>query len=60
MEMWSGRGIRARGPEVLVAGGRGLVLAVGGFTGAVVLFVLSVVSILLVPVGVGIVTTPGS
>jgi signal transduction histidine kinase len=33
-------------------------LAVGGFTGAVVLFVLSVVSILLVPVGVGIVTTP--
>ncbi len=33
-------------------------LAVGGYTGAVVLLVLSVVSILLVPVGVGIVTTP--
>ncbi|MFG2362426.1 sensor histidine kinase [Streptomyces mirabilis] len=58
MEMRSGRGIRTRGPEVLVAGGRGLMLAVEGFTGAVVLFVLSVVSILLVPVGVGIVTTP--
>ncbi|MGW2604192.1 sensor histidine kinase [Streptomyces mirabilis] len=58
MEMWSGRGIRTRGPEVLVAGGRGLMLAVGGYTGAVVLLVLSVVSILLVPVGVGIVTTP--
>lgn len=58
METRSSGGVRARGREVVVAGGRGLVLAVGGLAGSVVLFVLSVVSIVLLPLGVGIVTTP--
>ncbi|MFD6497210.1 sensor domain-containing protein [Streptomyces sp. NPDC059944] len=49
---------RARGREALVAGTRGLAVAVTGLAGSVGLFVLTVVSVLLVPVGVGIVTTP--
>lgn len=49
---------RARGREALVAGARGLAVAVTGLAGSVGLFVLTVVSVLLVPVGVGIVTTP--
>ncbi|MFF0135159.1 sensor histidine kinase [Streptomyces sp. NPDC005227] len=49
---------RARGREALLAGARGLAVAVTGLAGSVGLFVLTVVSVLLVPVGVGIVTTP--
>ncbi|MFF0184019.1 sensor domain-containing protein [Streptomyces sp. NPDC005244] len=49
---------RAGGREALVAGARGLAVAVTGLAGSVGLFVLTVVSVLLVPVGVGIVTTP--
>ncbi|MFD6297579.1 sensor histidine kinase [Streptomyces sp. NPDC060235] len=49
---------RARGREALVAGARGLLVAVTGLAGSIGLFVLTVVSLLLVPVGVGIVTTP--
>jgi signal transduction histidine kinase len=50
--------VRARARSAAVAGARALALAVGGLTGSIVLFVLAVVSIALVPVGVGIVTTP--
>lgn len=50
--------VRERGREALVAGGRGLLVAVTGLAGAIVLSVLTLVSVLLVPVGVGIVTTP--
>ncbi|MFD4551704.1 sensor histidine kinase [Streptomyces sp. NPDC058466] len=50
--------VRARGRESVVAGVRALALAVGGLAGSIVLFVLTVVSIALVPLGVGIVTTP--
>ncbi|MFE2826021.1 sensor histidine kinase [Streptomyces sp. NPDC059271] len=49
---------RARGREALVAGARGLLVAVTGLAGSIGLFVLTVVSLLLLPVGVGIVTTP--
>jgi signal transduction histidine kinase len=49
-----GRGARA----VALAGARALALAVVALAGSIVLFVLTVVSIVLVPVGVGIVTTP--
>ncbi|WP_406351612.1 sensor histidine kinase [Streptomyces sp. NBC_00658] len=50
--------VRARAREVVVAGGRGLLVCVVGLAGSVILFVLAVVSIALVPIGVGIVTTP--
>ncbi|MFD5079323.1 sensor histidine kinase [Streptomyces sp. NPDC058371] len=50
--------VRVRARSAAVAGARALALAVGGLTGSVVLFVLAVVSIALVPIGVGIVTTP--
>ncbi|RMB87119.1 sensor histidine kinase [Streptomyces shenzhenensis] len=43
---------------VVTAGARGLALAVVALTGSITLFVLSVVSIALVPLGIGIVTTP--
>lgn len=52
----SGMATRARG--VVRDGTRALVLAVVGLPGALVLYVLAVVSLLLVPLGVGIVTTP--
>ncbi|WP_436849460.1 sensor histidine kinase [Streptomyces avermitilis] len=52
----SGMGTRARG--VALDGARALVLAVVGLSGALILCVLAVVSLLLVPLGVGIVTTP--
>ncbi|MFD3932040.1 sensor histidine kinase [Streptomyces sp. NPDC058614] len=50
--------VRARAREVVVAGGRGLLVSVVGLAGSVILFVLAIVSIALVPIGVGIVTTP--
>ncbi|WP_371550007.1 sensor domain-containing protein [Streptomyces sp. NBC_00554] len=50
--------VRARAREVVVAGGRGLLVCVVGLAGSVILFVMAVVSIALVPIGVGIVTTP--
>ncbi|MGW7266347.1 sensor histidine kinase [Streptomyces sp. NPDC054842] len=53
-----GDGVRARAGEAAVAGARGLVLAVAGFAASTVLLVLTAVSVALVPVGVGIVTTP--
>ncbi|MER6009310.1 sensor histidine kinase [Streptomyces bluensis] len=43
---------------VVTAGARGLALSVVALAGSITLFVLSVVSIALVPLGVGIVTTP--
>ncbi|QNP62985.1 sensor histidine kinase [Streptomyces genisteinicus] len=42
----------------LVAGGRGLVLALTALIGSVVLFTLTLVSVGLIPVGIGIFTTP--
>jgi signal transduction histidine kinase len=50
--------IRARARGMVVAGARGLALAVVGMAGSVTLFVLATVSLALIPVGVGIVTTP--
>ncbi|MFB7750298.1 sensor histidine kinase, partial [Streptomyces sp. NPDC056121] len=49
-------GGRAR--RALVAGARGLVLAVVGFAGSLTLFVLSVLSIVFIVLGVGVLTTP--
>jgi signal transduction histidine kinase len=49
---------RERARTVLVAGVRGLGLAVVSLGGSLALFVLSVVSLVLVPFGVGLVTTP--
>ncbi|NED93241.1 sensor histidine kinase [Streptomyces sp. SID11233] len=42
----------------LLAAGRGLVLSFASIVGSVTLFVLAVVSIALIPVGIGLVTTP--
>uniref|UniRef100_A0AAU2VX71 histidine kinase n=1 Tax=Streptomyces sp. NBC_00008 TaxID=2903610 RepID=A0AAU2VX71_9ACTN len=42
----------------LLAAGRGLVLSFVSIVGSVTLFVLAVVSIALIPVGIGLVTTP--
>jgi len=53
-----GDGFRAVARGVVRDAGRALVLAVVGFSGAVVLFVLSLVSLLLIPLGTGIITTP--
>jgi signal transduction histidine kinase len=47
---------KARG--ALAAGGQGLVLASAALVGSVVLFSLATVSIALIPVGVGVFTTP--
>ncbi|WP_330304048.1 MULTISPECIES: sensor domain-containing protein [unclassified Streptomyces] len=58
METTQGSEMRARAREVVVAGARGLTLAVTGLAGSITLFVLAVVSIVLVPLGIGIVTTP--
>ena len=41
-----------------LAGGRGLAVAIVGLAGSITLFVSAVVSIVLVPLGIGIVTTP--
>ncbi|MFI5792041.1 sensor histidine kinase [Streptomyces sp. NPDC051677] len=51
-----GGGSRARG--MILAAGRGLVLAVVSLPSAVLGFVLSLVSMALIPIGVGLVTTP--
>ncbi|MFJ4831104.1 sensor histidine kinase [Streptomyces sp. NPDC088747] len=51
-------GVRARAWGAVVAGGRGFLVGVAGAAGSVALFVTAVVSILLVPVGIGVVTTP--
>lgn len=50
--------VRARARDVVVAGGRGFLVCVVGLAGSITLFVLAVVSIALVPIGVGVVTTP--
>ncbi|MEE4489480.1 sensor histidine kinase [Streptomyces sp. BE230] len=42
----------------LLAAGRGLVLSVTALAGSVTLFVLTLVSIVLIPLGIGLVTTP--
>ncbi len=55
--MNSGR-FRTRAWGTVVAAGRGFVLAVVAMTVSVLFFCLSLVSIALIPVGVGIVTTP--
>ncbi|MGC9541077.1 sensor histidine kinase [Streptomyces sp. UG1] len=52
----SGRGSSARGMGLAAV--RGLALALVSLPGAVLCFVLSLVSIALIPIGVGIVTTP--
>ncbi|MCX3062811.1 sensor histidine kinase [Streptomyces beihaiensis] len=49
-------GTRVRG--AVVAGARGVVLAVAGLAGSITLFVVSVLSIALVPLGVGALATP--
>ncbi|WP_369168828.1 sensor histidine kinase [Streptomyces sp. R28] len=52
----SGRGSRARGMGIAAL--RGLALALVSLPGAILCFVLSLVSIALIPIGVGLVTTP--
>ncbi|MFH8803537.1 sensor histidine kinase [Streptomyces sp. NPDC017936] len=52
----AGSGSRARGTAL--AAGRGLVLAVVSLPAAVLCFTLSLVSIALIPIGVGLLTTP--
>ncbi|MFE9018384.1 sensor histidine kinase [Streptomyces sp. NPDC007808] len=52
----NGRGSRARGMGVAAV--RGLALALVALPGAVVCLVLSLVSMALIPIGVGLVTTP--
>ena len=54
----SGKG-GGRARRALVAGARGLALAVAGFAGSLTLFVLSVLSIVFIVLGVGVLTTPG-
>jgi signal transduction histidine kinase len=49
---------RERARTVLVAGVRGLGLAIVSLGGSLTLFVLSVVSLVLVPFGIGLITTP--
>ncbi|WP_406266782.1 sensor histidine kinase [Streptomyces sp. NBC_00191] len=44
--------------DAVVAGAQGLALALMGLIGSITLFVLSVVSIALIPIGVGVFTTP--
>ncbi|MFD3479222.1 sensor histidine kinase [Streptomyces sp. NPDC058695] len=56
MDASSDFGGRAR--RALVAGARGLALAVVGFAGSLTLFVLSVLSIVFIVLGVGVLTTP--
>ncbi|ELP61998.1 histidine kinase [Streptomyces turgidiscabies Car8] len=51
--------VQVRVRTVVVAGGRSLLLAVASLVGSTLLFVLSLVSLLLVPVlGIGLLTTP--
>jgi signal transduction histidine kinase len=50
--------LSARARDVVVAAGRGFVLALVSLPGAVLGFTLALVSIALVPVGIGLVTTP--
>ncbi|WP_030563817.1 sensor histidine kinase [Streptomyces aureocirculatus] len=44
--------------EALLSGVRGLYLAIATLAGSITLFVLSVVSIVLIPLGIGVFTTP--
>ncbi|MEW2291468.1 sensor domain-containing protein [Streptomyces sp. NPDC006743] len=53
-----GRGTAGRARAVVMAGLRGLVLAVASLAGSLTLFVSAVLSIALVPLGIGILTTP--
>ncbi|MFE7131994.1 sensor histidine kinase [Streptomyces sp. NPDC057638] len=55
-ESAGGFGERAR--DALLASGRGLALGLLGITVSVLLFVLSLVSVVLIPLGVGVFTTP--
>ncbi|AWW39904.1 sensor histidine kinase [Streptomyces cadmiisoli] len=57
MDTESGNG-RTTAREVATTAARGLALALVSLPGAVLCFVLSAVSVALIPVGVGIVTTP--
>ena len=50
--------LSARVRAVAVAAGRGFVLALVSLPGAVLWFTLALVSIALVPIGIGLVTTP--
>ncbi|MFJ2178096.1 sensor histidine kinase [Streptomyces sp. NPDC101062] len=54
----AGAALRRRSREALPAAGRALVLAVVGLPGSIILFVLTVVSTVLIVVGVGVFTTP--
>ncbi|WP_329116292.1 sensor histidine kinase [Streptomyces sp. NBC_01465] len=47
-----------RARDAIVAAGQGLALSLIALAGSIVLFVLSVVSIALIPIGVGVFTTP--
>ncbi|MEU8709041.1 sensor domain-containing protein [Streptomyces sp. NPDC048565] len=49
---------QGRARTALLAGGRAFVLSFASIVGSVTLFVLSVVSIVFVPLGVGLITTP--
>ncbi|MCT9088012.1 sensor domain-containing protein [Streptomyces sp. ASQP_92] len=48
----------SRAREGLAAGARGVAVALSALTASIVLFVLAVVSIGLIPLGIGVVTTP--
>src|SRR4051812_30479899 len=50
--------LQARARAVALAGGRGLVLSLTLLPGAVLCFTLTLVSVVLVPLGIGLVTTP--
>ncbi|MFG2720353.1 sensor histidine kinase [Streptomyces sp. NPDC048416] len=48
--------VRAR--EGLTAGARGLAVALAAWTGSIILFTLSVISLAFIPLGIGVFTTP--
>ncbi|AXE77570.1 sensor histidine kinase [Streptomyces atratus] len=50
--------IRARVQAALLAAGRGVVLSIASLAGSVTLFVWTVLSIVFIPLGIGLVTTP--
>ncbi|MGC5362396.1 sensor histidine kinase [Streptomyces sp. DT24] len=49
---------RSRIRTALTAAGRGVVLSIASLAGSITLFVLAVVSLVLIPLGIGLVTTP--
>ncbi|MFF3127993.1 sensor histidine kinase [Streptomyces sp. NPDC057908] len=50
--------IRARVRRALLAAGRGVVLSIASLAGSITLFVWAVLSIVFIPLGIGLVTTP--